>query len=337
MTAGIAPPTGRPRLGDAALPGWRRRVFAATITWAAGYGAFRIASALAADVAPQVTRPDLLLFARWWSVALIGAAVVVVLGLRNAGGSRWWAVAGWVVASCLVLASALLLLDAVGVLLPGLGVSADPAGLARRAACLAGGLLVGSYTLSYQRHWRGACPACGRPPAEAHALAGPARQNQTQWWARAAAGAAVAGCLVRLAAQVAVGLDGQLLGAGVAVLLFEGGFLLAGTVLPLALASGWGRIVPRWIPLLGGRGVPRWLVLAPALGLGVGMTAYFGVTLLMILGQTLAGTRPETGSLPLWFFWIAVPAYLVWGLGLAIGGLAYGRATRPRCRHCLQA
>ncbi len=42
----------------------------------------------------------------------------------------------------------------------------------------------------------------------------------------------------------------------------------------------------------------------------------------------------STGSLPLWFLWIAVPAYLIWGLGLGAAALAYRHATRPRCRTC---
>ena len=107
-------------------------------------------------------------------------------------------------------------------------------------------------------------------------------------------------------------------------------FLLAGTVLPLATVYSWGRVFPRWLPLMAGRGVPRWLVLGPGLALGVGMTAYFGVTLFKTTADTLTGTwQSSAGSEPLWFFWIAVPAYFVWGLGMGVAALAYGRATRP--------
>lgn len=116
---------------------------------------------------------------------------------------------------------------------------------------------------------------------------------------------------------------------------FEAGFLLAGTVLPLALVYRWGRVFPGWVPLLAGLGVPRWLVLGPALGLGAGMTAYFGVTMAWLAVQTLAGTwQQDFGSEPLWFFWLSVPGYLVWGLGLGAAALAYQRATRPPCRTC---
>jgi len=59
-----------------------------------------------------------------------------------------------------------------------------------RAACLASGVLVGATALCYQRHWRGACLACGRT-GEA------ARPERPPGWAWLAAWVAVAGCLVR--------------------------------------------------------------------------------------------------------------------------------------------
>lgn len=332
MNAGVRVPSERKPLRETALPGWRQWVFPAAVVWALGYAAFRISSSLAGSTAPPGSRSDLLAFPGWWSVALCVAAALVVLGLRNAGWSRLWAIAGWVVASSLVAASALLLLDVVGIILPGMGVTADLAAFASRAACLAGGLLVGATTVSYQRHWRGACPACGRTGEEPAPTRG-----ATPWWAWAAAGAAIAGWLARLLAQLAVGVDDGLLRGNSSVVLFEAGFMLAGTVLPLALVSRWGRIVPAWLPVLAGRRVPRWLVLAPALGLGLGMTSYFGLTLVMIASQTLTGTWHDSGGpLPLWFFWVAVPAYLVWGLGLGVAALAYRYSTRPRCSLCLQ-
>ena len=132
-----------------------------------------------------------------------------------------------------------------------------------------------------------------------------------------------------------MGFGSQLLRAGGPVLGFEAGFLLAGTVLPLALVYRWGRVFPGWVPLLAGRGVPRWLVLGPALGLGAGMTAYFGVTIVRLAAQTVTGTwAQQTGPYPLWFYWAAVPGYLAWGVGLGAAALAYQRATRPPCRTC---
>jgi len=332
MTAAPTPIRGRTPLGDAELPAWRRLVFPAALVWAIGYGAFRVYFALAAYGDPSRGRADLVAFPGWSSVALCGAAALVVLSLRHMQWSRLWAAAGWLVASSLVVASALLLLDVVGIMLPGLGVAVDLAGFASRAACLAGGLLVGATTVSYQRHWRGACPACGRTGEE---LA-PAR-DATPWWAWAAAGVAIGGWLVRLLAQMAVGVGDELLRGNLSVVLFEAGFMLAGTILPLALVCRWGRIIPAWVPVLAGRKVPRWLVLAPGLALGAGMSTYFGLTLVMVASQTLTGTWQDSGgSLPRWFFWIAVPAYLAWGLGLGAAALAYRHCTRPRCSLCLR-
>lgn len=322
-------PSERPPLREAAPPGWRRWIFPATVLWAMGFGAVRIFAALDAGTPPPTGRVDVLLFPGWWPVGLCVAAGVVAVVLRRSRWSPVWAAGGWLVAASFIAASATLLLDVVGILLPGVGVAIDVAGFASRAACCAGGLLVGAYTLAYQRHGRGACLACGRTPT-----VDPSLPAVTPWWARLAVGAAIAGCLVRLLAQVAVGLDDQLLGGSAAAVLFETGFLLAGTILPLALVCRWGRVLPAWLPLLGGRRVPRWIVLVPALGLGVGMTAYFGFTLALIATQTVTGTWQDVVSLPLWFFWIAVPAYLAWGLGLGVGALAYAHATRPPCRHC---
>ena len=319
--------TERARLREVAAPGWRRWASQAAIAWALGYGSLRIYWALGAAPSPPPAGTDLVVFTGWWPVALCAAAAAVVLGLRRARWRRPLAVTAWAVTAALAAASALLLLDVVGIILPGTGLAVHPVAALSRAACLAGGVLVGATALCYQRHWRGACLACGHT-AEAVRPARPPR------WAWLAAWAAVAGCLVRLLAQVAVGLGG-LLRAGGSMLLFEAGFLLAGTVLPLALVYRWGRVFPGWVPLLAGRGVPRWLVLGPALGLGVGMTAYFGVTMVKLAVQTVTGTWEQgAGSEPLWFFWVAVPGYLVWGLGLGAAALAYRRATRPPCRTC---
>ena len=74
---------------------------------------------------------------------------------------------------------------------------------------------------------------------------------------------------------------------------------------------------------------------APALGIAVGMPAYFGVSAVQFAVDTLTGEWEQgAGSLPLWFLWVAMPAYLVWGLELGAAALAYRRATRPLCRTC---
>jgi hypothetical protein len=320
--------TERARLREVAAPGWRRWVSQAAIVWAIGYGFVRIYWALGAAPSSPPLGTDLVAFSGWWAVALCGVTGAVVLGLRRA---RWrWslALAAWGVTGAALAASALLLLDVIGLLLPGIGLSVHPGAFLSRVACLTGSILVGATALSYQRHWRGACLACGGTGLSARPVRPPR-------WAYLAAGAAVAGWLVRLLAQVAVGFGSELLQGGGSLLVFEAGFLLAGTVLPLALVSSWGRVFPRWVPLVARRKVPRWLVLGPALVIGAAMTSYFGVSTVKVAVDTVTGTwKQDTGTLPLWFFWVALPAYLAWGLGLGVAALAYRSATRPPCRIC---
>jgi hypothetical protein len=314
-------------LGDVTPPGWKRWALPAAVAWALSYGSLRAYWAVTGGApSPPPADTDLVGFTGWWAVALCAAAAVIVVALGKSAWSLSLTVAAWGVAIALAVASALLLLDVVNLLLPGIGVGVSPGALASRAVCFAGAVLVGSNVLTYQRHWHGACLACGSTPNMV-------RLTRPPRWARLAAWAAVAGWLVRILAQVGVGF-GELAGAVGTLLLFEAGFMLAGTVLPLALVHRWGRVFPRWVPLLAGRRVPRWLVLAPALSLGAGMSAYFGFTLVTIVVDTLTGAEPGDGSLPLWFFWVAVPGYLIWGLGLGAAGLAYRRLTRPVCRFC---
>jgi hypothetical protein len=125
-------------------------------------------------------------------------------------------------------------------------------------------------------------------------------------------------------AQAAVGFGAAPYGGGLSSVLFEGGFLLAGTVLPLLLVYRLGRIFPRW------------MLLWPGAGLGTGITAYFGVGLLQMIVAALNG-EPEYAEgnlLPESFFWVAVPAYVVWGVGLATATYGYYLRTRTPCKGC---
>ena len=182
--------TERARLREVAAPGWRRWASQAAIAWALGYGSVRVYWALGAAPSPPPTGSDLLAFTGWWPVALCAAAAVVVAVLRRARWRRPLTVAAWCVTAALAAGSALLLLDVVGILLPGVDLAVHPAAVLSRAACLASGVLVGATALCYQRHWRGACLACGRT-GEA------ARPERPPGWAWLAAWGAVAGCLVR--------------------------------------------------------------------------------------------------------------------------------------------
>jgi hypothetical protein len=319
-------PTGRRR--EPLAPRWMSWVLPqATVVWAAGYGAVRIWWAVGDAPAALARADDLVLFSGWSAVGLGVLALVVAVGLDRA----WWhpalLVAAWVTSAALLVASAPLLLDVVGGLLPGLGVRFDLLAFLNRAAACGGGILVGAAAEGYRRRWRSVCPFCGRSSERL-------RPAQLPGWASVGAYAAIGGWCLRLAAQAAVGFD-VLAGGGVPLLVFEIGFVLAGVVLPLALVRPWGRVVPSWMPLLAGRRVPRWLLLAPGFGLAGALTVYFGFTLAVIGVETVTGSW-EAGpdALPLAFFWVAVPAYLAWGVGLGVAAFGYHRATRPPCRAC---
>ena len=273
---------------------------------------------------------DLMVFTGWASVGLCVAAAGVALALANAPWRRTLLIVAWALTAALVVASAVILLDVVGGLFPGLGVPFHPLAFASRAAALVEGVLLAATAEAYRRRWRSDCQFCGRAGVPRPRRADPPR------WARWAAYVAVAGWLARLVAQVAVGFDSSLVpGSGGSLLAFEAGFVLAGTVLPLALVQPWGRVVPRWVPLLGGRKVLRWLLLVPATAIAVGLTAYFGMSIVKIAADAMSGTwSTGSGSLPVAFFWVAVPAYLAWGLGLAFATLGYYKITRPPCRTC---
>ena len=313
-------------------PGWMTCTPWTAVLWALAYGSVRVWWAI--HGAPSFGRPgfDLIFFSGWSAVGLCAAAGVIALALRAAPW-RWpLLIAGWAVCAALLVACPLLLLDLVGGLLPGLGVAFHPVAFLSRAACLVEGILVGATAEAYRRRWRSRCLFCGRTKVRA-------RLEKTPRWAWWAAYAALAGCLVRLGAQVAVGFSMVRHSGGTRVaiegLVFEAGFLLAGTLLPLALVHSWGRVVPRWVPMLAGRRIPRWLPLGPAFVIGGLMTVYFGITIVKVAADTLSGAWHQTlAPFPLAFFWVAVPGYLVWGLGLDAAALAYYRITRPACRVC---
>jgi hypothetical protein len=310
-----------------AAPRWMAWAPWAAILWALAYGALRVWWAVAGAPSFGSLRTDLIVFTGWSAVGLCAAAAGVAIALMTAPW-RWpLLVAAWAVSATLLVASALLLLDVVGGLLPGLGVPFHPVAFVSQVACLVEGILVGAAAVAYRRRWRSDCLFCGRTGVRE-------RPAQTPWWAWCAAYLAVAGCLVRLGAQMAVGFESSLLQLNASLLVFEAGFVLAGTVLPLALVYSWGRVVPWSVPLVA-RPIPRWLLLGPAFAIAGALTAYFGVTLVTLAAATLNGTWVQmTGSLPLAFFWVAVPAYLLWGLGLGGAALGYYQVTRPACRVC---
>ncbi|GIG61289.1 hypothetical protein Lfu02_56610 [Longispora fulva] len=321
--------------------------------WAAGYGGWQTWWALGHRPSFGRFGTDLTVGSAWAAVGMcVVVAVVVAAGLGlgsrprpgagagavavagvgagvRAGSGRGWEVAGWIVAVGVFANCPMLLLDVVGGLLPGLGIPFDPAGFASRAACAAGGVLLARALVTHRRHRVGNCAACARTDDDTPSTGTP----RWAWWA---AYGAIASCLVRIGAQVAVGFGDIPFETGVSMLVFEAGFLLAGSLLPLATVHSWGRVFPRWTPPLAGRRVPRWLVLGPALGLGGGLVVYFGVGLAQLAVESWNGTY-DSGMFPQWFMWAAMTGYLLWGLEMGASALAYLRATRPRCARCGRA
>jgi hypothetical protein len=68
--------------------------------------------------------------------------------------------------------------------------------------------------------------------------------------------------------------------------------------------------------------------------IGGGLTVYFGVSMVAFAAGMLRPSNQNTGTLPLAFFLVAMPAYWVWGLGLVVAAIAYYQVTRPQCRVC---
>lgn len=291
-----------------------------TAVWALVYGALRATWALTGTPGLPPMGHDLLVLRGWWPTALCLAAAGIAIGLRPTTSSRALVAAGWGVGGALLVADALFLLDIVGVLTLGLDTWPEAAALASRAGCAGLALLLIASVVRYRRQGRDGCARCGRTDSSRAMTAVPR-------WARIGAWAAVAGCLVRIGAQVAVGFDGMPFNGSVAV--FEGGFLLAGTLLPLALVHRWGRF---W-PLFPTRRVPRWLVLGPAATFSVGLVVYFGIALAQLSWSAVTGA-PDDGAFPPAFYWTAVPAYWVWGLGMGAAAVAYFQLTRPACAVC---
>ncbi|GGS99119.1 hypothetical protein ACFFV7_20560 [Nonomuraea spiralis] len=277
---------------------------------------------------------DLIVFTGWGAVALCAAAASLLVVMtavmttsgRPAGPLRWAPPAlAWAVGGALVVSGALLLLDVVAVVVPGLGVPFSWTGALSKAACVGSGVLLWRTAGAYRRRVEGACGACGRRSSRALA--------RTPGWAFAAAYVSVAGCLGRVAAQAAVGFEMVPYRAG--AVMFEVEFLLAGTLLPLALVHRFGRVWPGWVPWLAGRRVPRPLVLWPGVAVSGGLLAYFGVGLGQMVAERLGGGVPFSGGdLPEAFFWVAVPGYVVWGAGMAVAAWSYARRTRIACEIC---
>lgn len=287
---------------------------------ALAYGALRVYWAITGAPTFSPMPDDLVFFHGWGAVGLCAAAALASLAFMLTRRSRTAVVAGVLVTGGLLAAGALFLLDIVGVLIGDLFTGENAVlSMTSRAACVALAVTLGLTTLRYHRRMHEKCLRCGRNRD--------VRYTETPWWAVTGAWIAVLGCLVRIAAQASMGFDFKG-GNHVSLYVFEGGFLLAGTLLPLALAYPFGRVWPRWVLGLAGRKVPRWLVLGPGAVFSIGLITYFGIALVQITVSELTGKGDGA------FYWVAVPAYWCWGLGMAAAAFSYFRLTRPACRAC---
>ncbi|MFE9691502.1 hypothetical protein [Micromonospora sp. NPDC005806] len=323
MTRLLLPPPAAVRPARS-RPAW---LLYAVVAWAVGYGTLRAGWLVVEAPSFGPLGTDLVVVTGWWSVALCAAAGVVGVGLARA---RTWrpvlAGAAWAVCAALLLSCALLLLDLVGFLILDPSPAFTLAGFLSRTGALAGALLLQAAALAHLRRFRGDCGGRGRTRSSGGPVPG---------WAGVAAWCAVAGCLVRLAAQAAVGFGDVPLTQGVSLALFEVGFLLAGVLLPLALVYHWGTVWPGWVPLLAGRRVPRRLLLVPAAAFAVGLIGYFGIGLAQLAVETATGTfDPGGGRYPPAFFWVAESGYWVWGWGLGVAALSHHLRTRRPCPRC---
>ena len=296
------------------------------LVWALSYGLIRAYWQL--DGSPAGLSPigtDLVVFTGWWGVALCAASALLAAAMLRP--ARPWAIPLLIGATglgvALVASSAMLVLDLIGGVFPGMGLARYPLGATSRVACAAAGVLLVLAARSFH-HRSGIELPLGDRFRE---LTAPL--DRTPRWAFWAAYVSMAACLTRIAAQVVVGLDESPLSGGFA---FESCFVLAGTLLPLALVHSWGLVWPRWVIGLAGRRVPRRLVLLPAVAVSAMIVVYFGVMLVQMVAERLQGRNPfppdARMDLPETFFWVAVPAYFVWGATLAVAALSYHRRTR---------
>jgi hypothetical protein len=189
----------------------------------------------------------------------------------------------------------------------------------RTSGVVGGGLALWTARAAFQQDGPG-CDGCGRD----HATASAGRTAPSQWWGCAGAYLAIAGLLARLVPDaprmIVQGVTGP---GGVGFDLFVALMIIAGTVLPLALAQRWGRIWPGWVRPWAGRRVPRWLVLGPGVFMGTGLVAYFGAG---GISAMISGQAPsDPGAV------LMIGGYTAWGIGLLIASTSYHRLTRPPC------
>lgn len=108
--------------------------------------------------------------------------------------------------------------------------------------------------------------------------------------------------------------DGKLAGLGLALA------ALVGCVLTAGLVMRWGEVFWSWLPVIGGRPVPVRLALLPSVFVGaVVFSAGLAFWRLMWTGQItdIPGNEAD------WAAWVPELFWPLWGVALAVAGLAY--------------
>ncbi|MGH2616463.1 MAG: hypothetical protein ACRDJC_14565 [Thermomicrobiales bacterium] len=224
---------------------------------------------------------------------------------------------GWSATAVLLLvvpdARALTFLGYLPALVVAVGFSSvDWPVVLNQGFCLAGGLLWGAATLTYQR---------GSVAPTAISVAGPR-------WGRWATYAAVllplpyAATRLAWAVGIPLGISDEFLatlqaeGATTAEVSL-GGMALAGALLTLGLVQRWGEVFPGWLPVVGGKRVPPMLAILPATL----------VSVVLIIGGLSLYRGWLSSGLPVeedgWGAGMPTLAFLPWGIALGLATYAY--------------
>lgn len=263
------------------------------------------------------------------AVALLGSAAVVAGARRGLSDTGHHVLAGLNATAGVALCvySFLFPVIVVSLLFEG-GATDKLVSLLATGSGAAGGVLCLVIAAQQRRRARHPCESCGR----VHGRSPERRDERSPGWAYAGAYLAVVGFLARMGVWLDDTVAGRWPSAAsranglswTAMVVFLALMILAGTMLPLALAHRWGRIWPRWLGPLRGRAVPRLLVLGAGLFIGASLTAYFGIA-----GMT-AWIRGDIDG-PFLPLLLEMGGYTLWGVGLLVASASYFRLTRPPC------
>jgi hypothetical protein len=199
--------------------------------------------------------------------------------------------------------------------IPGLPPVVDWPGMVVRTVALGAAALVAVTMVSYRRRSGSGCLGCGRDSS--------ARVTDGKWLGYAACALALPYPLLK----VYWSLGGTVANSAVtASEMFPVGevisFATAGA-LALGLVQGWGRVLPRWMLVVGG-----WAATVPLVTMGA--VAGFG-SLAQGLGLIDGPVRFDNGT---WIVSVVYGSWLLLGLALGSATLAYQRRMRPRCARC---